>query len=93
LFCWHCYCFCYYCFIKVIYNYILETNHVSRACNVAAILLLQYSAYAMLFYMTNVLYFYISTFRSLCAVPNMAVLCSCLMPCFPGKLLRFFLHD
>ena len=30
-----------------------------------------------------VLYFYISTFRSLCAVPNMAVLCSSGISCFP----------
>ena len=29
-----------------------------------------------LFPMLNLLYFYISTFRSVCAVPNMAVLCS-----------------
>jgi len=34
----------------------------------------------------NLLYFYISTFRSMCAVPNMAVFCSSLTSCFPGML-------
>ena len=39
----------------------------------------------------NLLYFYISTFRSMCAVPNMAVFCSSLTSCFPGMLLTYFL--
>ena len=39
------------------------------------------------------LYFYISTFRSMCAVPNMAVFCSSLTSCFPGMLLMYFLND
>jgi hypothetical protein len=30
----------------------------------------------------NLLYFYISTFRTMCAVPNMAVLCSSLLHIF-----------
>ena len=41
----------------------------------------------------NLLYFYIGTFRSMCAVPNMAVFCSCLTSCFPGMLLTYFLND
>ena len=41
----------------------------------------------------NVLYFYITTFPSICAVPNMAVVCSCVMSCFPGMLLGYFLDD
>ena len=32
--------------------------------------------------MTYILNLYISTFRSLCAVPNMAVFCSALTSCF-----------
>jgi hypothetical protein len=40
--------------------------------------------------MLNVLYIYISTFRSMCAVPNMAVFCSSLISCFLGMLLRYF---
>ena len=43
--------------------------------------------------MLNLLYFYISTFRSMCAVPNMAVFCSSLSSCFPGVLLTYFLND
>ena len=43
--------------------------------------------------MLNLLYFYISTFRSMCAVPNMAVFCSSLTSCFPGLLLTYFLND
>ena len=30
-----------------------------------------------------VVYFYINTFRSMCAVPNMAVFCGYLISCFP----------
>ena len=41
----------------------------------------------------NLLYFYISTFRNMCAVPNMAVFCSSLTSCFPGMLLTYFLND
>ena len=40
-----------------------------------------------------VLYFYISTFRSMCAVPNVAVLFSSLISCFRGMLLRYCLSD
>ena len=43
--------------------------------------------------MLNVLYFYISTFRSMCAVPNMAVFCSSLSSCFSGVLRTYFLSD
>ena len=41
----------------------------------------------------NLLYFYISTFRSMCAVSNMAVFCISLTSCFPGMLLMYFLND
>ena len=41
----------------------------------------------------NILYFYISTFRSMCAVPNMAVFCRSLTSCFPGMLLTYFRND
>jgi hypothetical protein len=43
--------------------------------------------------MLNVLYFYISTSRSVCAVPNVALFCSSLISCFPGMLLKYFLKD
>ena len=40
----------------------------------------------------NLLYFYNSSFRSMCAVPNMAVFCSSLTSWFPGMLLTYFLN-
>ena len=43
--------------------------------------------------MLNLLYFYISSFQSVCAVPNMAVFCSSLTSCFPGMFLAYFLND
>ena len=39
------------------------------------------------------LFFYVSTFRSMCAVPNMAVFCSSLTSRFPGMSLTHFLND
>jgi hypothetical protein len=39
------------------------------------------------------MYFYISTFRSMCAVPNIAVFCSSLTSWFPGMVLTYFLND
>ena len=41
----------------------------------------------------NLLYFYISTLQSKCAVPNVAVFCSSLASCFPGTLLTYFLNN
>ena len=75
-------------FIQGIYTYIPETNHVPREYSVATILLL-----LSLVSVLNLLHFYISTFRSLCAVPNMAVFCSSLTACFPGMLLKYFLNN
>ena len=49
--------------------------------------------HAMLFPMLHLLCCYINTFRSMCAVSNMAVLWSFLIQCFPDMLLRYFLND
>ena len=43
--------------------------------------------------MKYVAYFYMSTFHSMCAVPNIAVMCSSLISCFPGVLLMCCLSD
>ena len=43
--------------------------------------------------MKYVLHFYISTFCSMCAGPNMAVFCSSLILCFPDMSLRYCLSD
>jgi hypothetical protein len=55
-----------------IYTYIPETNHVPKQYNIAAILslLLPISLATAL----TVMYCYISTFRSICAVPNISLL-------------------
>ena len=75
-----------------IYTHIPETNCVPREYGVAAILLLLFMVLISLVSVMNLLYFYISTFRSMCAVPNMAVFCSSLTSWFPGMLLTYFLH-
>jgi hypothetical protein len=41
--------------------------------------------------MLNILYLYVSVFRNMCAVSNMAVSCSSLISCFPGVLFWYFL--
>ena len=76
-----------------IYTYIPETNYVRRECSVAPILLLLFMVLISLVSVLNLLYFYISTFRSMCAVPNMAVFWSSLTSWFPGMLLTYFLND
>jgi len=76
-----------------IYIYIPETNYVTREYSVAAILLLLFMVLISLVPVLNLLYFYISTFRSMSAVPNMAVFWSSLNSCFPGMLLTYFLND
>ena len=74
-------------------SHIPETNYVPREYSVAAILLLLFMVLISLISGLNLFYLYISTFRSVCAVPNMAVFCSSLTSCFPGMLLIYFLND
>ena len=73
-------------------TYIPETNYVPREHGVAAILLFLFMVLISLPSVLNLLYFHISTFRSMCAVPNMAVFCSSLTSWFPGMLLTYFLN-
>ena len=68
-------------------NYMPETSHVFGVYNIAATLWLQ------LMLLMNVLYSYMRTYRSTCAVHNMAVFCISLKSCFPGTLLRYFMND
>ena len=65
-------------FMQGIYTYIPEKNYVPREYSVAVILLLLFMVLIYLVSVLNLLYFYISTFRSMCAVPNMAVFWSSL---------------
>lgn len=92
----YCYCYSYYDFfisIKGTYNYTLETNRVSVVYNVTVILRLQHVILVMLFPMMKVLYVYFSTFRNICAVPSMVVLCTSFVSCFPGMLFTYFIND
>jgi len=79
--------------MQSISTYIPETNYVPSEYSVAAILLLLFMVLISLVSVLNILYFYISTFRSVCAVPNMAVFCSFLTSYFPDMLLTYFLND
>ena len=76
-----------------IYTYIPETNHVTREYSVSAILSLLFMVSISLVPALALMYFYVSTFRSMCAVPNMAVFCSSFTSWFPGRLLMYFLND
>ena len=59
-------------FMQGIYTYITEINYVPREYSVAAILLLLFMVLISLVPLFNRMYLYISIFRSMCAVPNMA---------------------
>jgi hypothetical protein len=61
-----------------IYTYIPETNNVPKEYNVSAILSLLFMVPISLVPVLTLMYFYISTFRSTCAVPNTAVFCGSL---------------
>jgi hypothetical protein len=58
-----------------IYTYIPETDHVSKEYNVAAILSLLFMVPISLAPALAITYFYISTFRSMCAVPYIITNC------------------
>jgi ABC-type transport system involved in multi-copper enzyme maturation permease subunit len=58
--------------------------------SVAAILLFLFMVHTSLAPVLNLLYFYISIFRSMCAVPNMAVFCSSLISWILLLLLLLF---
>jgi len=75
-----------------IYNYTPQTNYVSRVHSFAATLYLQFMLHVVLFPTLNVMYFYITTSRRACAVPNMVASCSSLISCFPDMSLRYCLN-
>ena len=65
-------------FMQDVYTYIPETNHVPGEHCVAATLVLLFMVRISLAPVLTPLYLYVSTFRSMCAVPNMAVFCNSL---------------
>ena len=76
-----------------IHTHIPETNHVPRGYIVAAILSLLFMVPLCLAPALALLFFYVSTFRRMCAVPSMTVFCSSLTSWFPGMSLTYFLND
>ena len=61
-------------FMQGIYTHLPETNYVPREYSVAAILSFLFMVLISLVSVLNLLYFYSSTFRSMCAVPNILLL-------------------
>jgi hypothetical protein len=76
-----------------IYIYIPERNHFYREYSIAAVLFLLFMVPISLVHAMALLCFYVSIFRSMCAVPNMAVFCSSLTSWFPGMSLAYFLNN
>jgi hypothetical protein len=90
------YYYCYYYPRYLLYAGCLHRyswDHVPREHRVAAILVLVFMVLISLVPALTPLYLYVSTFRSKCAVPNMAVFCSSLTSWFPGMLHTYFLND
>jgi hypothetical protein len=67
-----------------IHTHIPETNHVLRGYIVAAILSFLFMVPLFLVPALALLFFYISTFRSVCAVPNIIIIII-----IRGKALRY----
>jgi hypothetical protein len=67
-------------FMQGICTYIPDTNYVPKEYSVAAILSLLFMVPISLAAGLDLMYFYISIFRSMCAVPNMAVFCTSRLP-------------
>jgi hypothetical protein len=74
-------------------TYIPETNLAPREHSVAAILVLLLMVLISLVSALTPLYLYVSTFRSMWAVPHKAVFSSSLTLWFYGMLLTYFLND
>jgi len=75
------------------HTHIPETNHFPRGYSVAAILSLLFMVPLCLVSALALLFFYVSTFRSMCTVPSMAVFCSSLTSWLPDMSLTYFLND
>ena len=71
-----------------------QTNHVPRGYAVAATLsfycLIRCMAHIFLVPALVLMVFYVSTFRRMCAVPNMAVFCSSRTSWLPGMVPTYF---
>jgi hypothetical protein len=79
-------------FMQGFYTYIPETNHVPKEYSVVANMSLLFTVPISLARALALMYFYISTFRSMCAVPNMANFCSSLTSWFHGMVLTYYYY-
>jgi hypothetical protein len=77
-------------FIQGIYTCIHLTHAIFL---VHTVLQLLFTVHITLFAVLNCLHSYISTFRNVRAVHNMAVFCGFLISCFSGTFLTYFLND
>jgi hypothetical protein len=80
-------------FLQGIHTHIPETNHIPRGYIVASILCLLFMVPLSLVPALALLFFYVSTSRSMCAVLSMAVFCSSLTSWFPGMSLTYYFHN
>ena len=75
------------------HTHIPETNHFPREYIVAAIVSLLFMVPLCLVPALALLFFYVSTFRIMCAVPNMTVFSGSLTSWFSGISLTYFIND
>ena len=80
-------------FMHGIYNYVTETNHVSRVYIVTAVLYLQFILHTILSRCEICSVLLHQHFPQYMRSANMAVFCSSLILCFPSMLLRHCLSD
>jgi len=81
-------------FIQGIYNYIPETNHVSRAHSVASVLYLEFVLHVMLFLPCSMFCTSASALpQYVCSAQYGCFFCSSLISCSPGMLLKYCLRD
>ena len=81
-------------FTQCIYNYIPETNHISRVYIVAAVLYLQFVLHVMLFRPWTTFCTFTSALSAVrVQCPVRLFFCSSLISCFPDMLLRYRLSD
>ena len=84
---------CYYYYLLYagclyLYSWDKLCPYVIQCCSYSVVTI--HGVYIISFSVESIV-FYISTFRSTCAVPNMAVFCSSLTSCFLGMLLMFII--
>jgi len=79
--------------MQCIYNYMPEINQISRVQCCSCSVFIICATCNVISPVKYVSYFYISTFPSMCAVPNMAIFCTSLILCNPGMLLSYCSSD